>query len=164
MFDTMFSRDVQHTLDHFRRSVDQLFDSFYGPTFRSQSTPDRADQVSSVFSPVIESGWSEHELHLRCILPGVGERDVNVSVTGNQLTIEGERKAPEGWTKGAAPRLSYGRFQASLILPNGLDLNKVSCRMHDGVLDIAIPVAEQMKPRRIEVQSGPRAIEAQQSA
>lgn len=155
MFDTMFSRDVQQTLDHFRRSVDQLFRNFDSAQLSSSGEQGQTDVGSEiVFTPTIESGWGENDLHLRCILPGVRQSDVKVNVVGNQLRIEGERKAPESWTKGASPRLAYGRFQTALTLPQGLNLDNVSCRLQDGVLDISIPVAEQMKPRQIQIETG----------
>lgn len=156
MFDTMFARDVQQTLEHFRRSVDQLFHNFDSAQLASAGEQSQTDPASEIaFSPAIESGWGNSDLHLRCILPGIRQQDVTVNVVGNQLRIEGERKAPEHWTKGASsPRLAYGRFQTALTLPHGLDLDKVSCRLQDGVLDIAIPVAEQMKPRQVRIETG----------
>src|ERR1044072_1963736 len=93
MLSTLFTNDVRQTLDQFRRSVDQMFENFYGqatPT-GSASTGER----SWTFSPVVESGWNDHYLNLRAILPGVPENDVRVSVQINQLIIEGERKATE---------------------------------------------------------------------
>jgi HSP20 family protein len=153
MFDTTFARDIQQTLDHFRQSVDQLFGSSYGPGY-SQSRGVGAPQAGSekFFSPIIESGWSENEMCVRAVLPGVSEKDVRVSAQSNQLILEGERRAPANWTKGTFTQLAYGKFYAAITLPQGLNLDKVACRLHDGVLDISIPVAEHMKPRQIPVQ------------
>jgi HSP20 family protein len=156
MFDTLFARDVQQTLDHFRRSVDQLFTNVYGSSPRTSGTNASTGQNSSeyVFSPVIESGWTDHELCVRAILPGVSEKNVRVAVQGNQLLIEGERTAPENWTKAAYTQLPYGKFYAVTTLPQGVDLDKLTCRLHDGVLDISVPITEAMKPRQISIQSG----------
>jgi HSP20 family protein len=156
MFNTAFARDVQQTLDHFRRSVDQLFgSSFTGSGYNSESnSATMQPNTDRVFSPVVESGWNESEMYIRAVLPGVSEKNVNVSVRSNQLVIEGERKAPENWTKGAYTQLAYGRFQAGITLPQGLDLDHLSCKLHDGVLDILIPIAEQMKPRQIPINTG----------
>jgi HSP20 family protein len=151
MLNTAFSTDIRQTLDQFRRSVDQLFENFSGyPAERGAASQSEANQWT--FSPVIESGWDEHSLHLRTIVPGVRQGDVNVSLQGNQLVISGERKAPETFKKNAFTQLSYGKFWTSIALPNGLDVEKVSCELHDGVLDIQIPVAEAMKPKQIPVQ------------
>src|SRR5690348_13585366 len=103
MLSTMFSNDVRQTLDQFRRSVDQMFENYYGQTLTpgSKATGER----TWTFSPVLESGWNDHYLNLRAILPGVAENDVRVSVQNNQLIIEGERKTPEGFDKNAFTQL-----------------------------------------------------------
>ena len=138
MFDTVFARDVQHTLDHFRRSVDQLFNTFstYDSNLGNTQRPGVQSSTEAVFSPVIESGWNENDLYIRAIVPGVSEKDIRVTVQNNQLSIEGERKAPENWTKAVYTQLPYGKFNAALTLPSGLHLEKLNCRLHDGVLDI----------------------------
>jgi HSP20 family protein len=74
-------------------------------------------------------------------------------VQSNQLILEGERKAPEGWTSGAYPQIAYGKFYTSVPLPQNLKVDQVNCRLHDGVLDIHVPVAEGMKPRQIPIES-----------
>jgi HSP20 family protein len=152
MFDTVFARDVQQTLDHFRRSVDQLFNTLHSGENRTTGSSYQNSQ-EVVFSPVIESGWNEQELTVRAVVPGVPEKDLRVHLQGNRLVIEGERRAPENWTKASHTELAYGKFYASLALPQGLNLEKLSCRLHDGVLDITVPVAEQMKPRQIQIES-----------
>jgi HSP20 family protein len=151
MLSTVFSNDIRQTLDQFRRSVDHLFDNFYGyPTDRpAGASPERQEWS---FSPMLETAWDESALRLRAILPGVRQGDVNVALQGNQLVIDGERKAPEGFGKSGFTHLTYGRFSTSVALPNGLDVEKVRCELHDGVLDIWIPVAESMKPRQIPIQ------------
>src|SRR5436305_985494 len=145
MLNTVFANDIRQTLDHFRRSVDHLFDNSYGyPADRATSTPSETSEWT--FSPSLETGWDENVLHLRAILPGVRQDEVNVNLQGNQLVISGERKAPEGFKRNAYTQLAYGKFTTSVALPAGLDVEKVTCQMRDGILDLAIPVAESMKP------------------
>ena len=152
MLNTVFTNDIRQTLDQFRRSVDHLFDNFYAyPTDRA-ATPSERQEWS--FSPMLETAWDESTLRLRAILPGVQQGDVNVSLQGNQLVITGERKRPEGFDGRAFTHLTYGKFSTSVALPNGLDVEKVRCALRDGVLDIAIPVAESMKPRQIPIHVG----------
>jgi HSP20 family protein len=151
MFDTMFSRDIQQTLDHFRRMMDQAFSDSYVPSGSRNSTGESQEWT---FTPAVETGWSDDFLNLRVVLPGVAENDVNVQLQGNQLVIEGERKQPENFARnGGSTRLPYGKFYRSLDLPNGLDPNRIQCRLHDGVLDVQLPIAETMKPRRIPIQA-----------
>ena len=152
MLSTLFTNDVRQTLDQFRRSVDQMFENFYGQpaTGAANATGER----SWAFSPVMESGWSDNYLNLRAVLPGVSESDVQVTVHNNQLVIEGERKAPEGFDKNAFTQLAYGRFYTALSLPTGLDLDHVNCRLQNGILNIQVPILEASKPKQIRIQSG----------
>jgi HSP20 family protein len=152
MLSTMFANDVRQTLDHFRRTVDQLFENFYGAPIERAVTP--AEKREWTFSPVLESGWTDDALFLRAIVPGVTQNDIKVSIQNNQLVIEGERKAPEGWTKNMFTQLAYGKFYTAVTLPTGLDLDKLECRLHEGLLDIRVPVVESSKPRQIQIQTG----------
>jgi HSP20 family protein len=156
----MFTNELRHTLDHFRRTVDQMFDT----TWTNQQGNAGSQQTGAdwTFSPLLESAWNDQALHLRAILPGVLQNDLKVTLNSNQLVIEGERRRPEGWQDNAWTQLSYGKFRTSVTLPNGLEVENLSCRLHDGVLDIQIPVAEARKPRQIQIQTGeePKTISA----
>jgi len=154
MLNTQFTNDVRQTLDHFRRSVDQLFDNFY-PTPNYRALPEGQSRGQEyAFSPAVESFWTENELYLRTILPGVRSDDVKVSVQNNQLLIEGERKAPEKWGKNSWLQMPYGKFYTAVDLPGHLNFEKVQCSLHDGVLDVTVPIAESSKPRQIQIQTG----------
>ncbi len=147
--------DVRQSLDHFRRSVDQLFENFYGYPLETGRPSAIGAGSQWAFSPVLETSWSDSMLRMRAILPGVSQNDLKVSVRNNQLILEGERKSPEGFDKNNTfTQLSYGKFYTSLSLPAGLDLDKLNARLHDGILDIQIPVAEQMKPRQVQINTG----------
>jgi HSP20 family protein len=103
---------------------------------------------------VLETAWGDSNLNLRAILPGVAQQDLKVAVQNNQLILEGERKAPETFKNNAHAQLAYGKFYAAVTLPSGLNVDKLTCRLQDGIPDIQIPVSEQMKPRQIQIQSG----------
>jgi HSP20 family protein len=152
MLSTLFANDVRQTLDQFRRSVDQAFENFYGQSQPGASV--NTGERSLAFSPMVESGWNENSLSLRAILPGVSEKDVQVTVQNNQLLIEGERKAPAGFEKSAYTQLAYGKFHAVLTLPTGLDVEHVSCHLRNGILDIEIPIMEASKPKQIPIHIG----------
>jgi HSP20 family protein len=150
MLNTLFTNDVRQTLDQFRRSVDQMFDNFYGQS--TVSTP--VGEREWTFTPVVESGWTDNHLNLRVILPGVAENDVRVTVQNNQLVIEGERKVPGGFDKNSFTQLAYGKFYAAWNLPAGLDLEHVHCRLLHGILDIQVPILEASKPKQIQIRTG----------
>jgi HSP20 family protein len=152
MTSTFLAGDARQTLDHFRRSVDQLFENFYGmPAESGRSLPGSGQWT---FSPVVETAWGDSVLQLRAIVPGISQNDLKVSVQNNQLILEGERKQPETFKSHANTQLSYGRFYAAVTLPNGLNVDKLNARLQDGILDIQIPVSEQMKARQVQIQSG----------
>jgi len=152
MLSTMFTNDVRQTLDQFRRSVDQMFDNFYG--YNNQPAASAASgERGWTFTPIVEAGWNENYLNLRAILPGVSDRDVSVTVQNNQLVIDGERKAPEGFDKNGVTQLAYGKFYAAWTLPAGLDLEHVNCRLQNGILEIQVPILEASKPRQIQIKS-----------
>jgi len=153
MLSTVFTNDIRQTLDQFRRSVDHLFDNYYGYPSET-STTGSSERNAWTFSPALETAWDENTLRLRAILPGVRQGDVNVALHGNQLVLSGERKSPEGFERNGFTHLTYGKFSTTVALPNGLDVEKVKCELHDGVLDIMIPIAEAMKPRQIPIQAG----------
>jgi HSP20 family protein len=154
MMSSVLTGDVRQTLEQFQRSVDQMFQNFYGmPSETGRSAPSGTGSDLR-FSPVVESAWTDTSLTLRVILPGVTQNDVKVSVQNNQLIIEGERRAPDAFQRNAHTQLAYGRFYAAVTLPAGLDLNKLNCQLRDGILEIQVPVSEQMKPKQIQIQTG----------
>jgi HSP20 family protein len=153
MTSAFLAGDTRQTLDHFRRSVDQLFENFYGlPAESGRSMLQSGNQWT--FSPMIETAWGDSALQLRAILPGVSQQDLRVSVQNNQLIVEGERKAPESFKNNSHAQLAYGKLYAAVTLPIGLNVDKLNARLQDGILDIQIPVSEQMKPRQVQIQSG----------
>lgn len=152
MTSSLLTGDVRQTLDHFRRSVDQLFENFYGfPT--EIGRPGVSGGPLTTFTPAVETAWGDNSLHMRVILPAVQQDNLKVTVQNNQLVIEGERKSPDGFDKNAYTHLAYGKFYTAITLPAGLDLDKVNCKLRDGVLDIQIPMSEKMRPRQIQIQS-----------
>ena len=154
MISSVLAGDVRQTLDQFRRSVDQMFENFYGlPSETGRNAVSGAGSEWR-FSPAVESAWADTSLNLRAILPGVTQNELKVTVQNNQLIIDGERKAPDAFQRNAYTQLAYGRFHAAVTLPAGVDLDKMTARLRDGILDIQIPVAEQMKPKHIQIQTG----------
>lgn len=152
MLDRMIANEMGQTLENFRRTFDRFFEGNY-PATRHFETGNGSE---TFFTPATETGWTKDDLNLRVIVPGVRQDDVEVTVQGNQLFIRGERKAPEYTEKASAfySGLVYGRFERVLDLPNGLELNKMQVHLHDGILDIWIPKAAEMKPKKIQIGTG----------
>lgn len=124
MNSSLLAGDARQTLDHFRRSVDQLFENFYG--FPAESGRSVLQSGQWAFSPMIETVWEDSALHLRAIVPGIAQQDLKVSVQNNQLIIEGERKQPETFKGKGNTQLAYGKFYAAVSLPNNLNVDKLT--------------------------------------
>lgn len=138
-------------MEQFRRSMDRLLEQTFGPRWAAfEATPE------SAFTPPVETGWTDEYLNLRFILPAVTEKDFTVSIQGSQLRLRGERKPPENFGREDAVwhAIPYGKFERIVDLPNGLNLDAVEARLHDGVLDVRIPLAAEVRPRRIPIQAG----------
>jgi HSP20 family protein len=86
-------------------------------------------------------------------LPGVKPESIDIDVERNVLTVKAERPAPDGDTELLAAERPRGVFSRQLILGESLDTDKVTANYDSGVLTVTIPVAEQAKPRRIEITS-----------
>ncbi len=111
--------------------------------------------------PRIDVKTTGEDMVISAELPGLKEDDVDIEVTDGVLTIKGERKSEteksdEGWV---IRERSYGSFERSLVLPEGVDPQEVTADYADGVLEVRVPkAAEVLKPKshRIPLASGTR--------
>ena len=87
-------------------------------------------------------------------LPGIDADSIDMTVEQNVLTIHAERKPPAGDPERIVAERSYGTFSRQLFLGETLDVDNLSADYDAGVLTVTIPVAEQAKPRRIQVSGG----------
>lgn len=85
-------------------------------------------------------------------LPGLAPEELEVQVSGRQLTVSGTRRltAPEGFTLQHRERSEW-RFERTLALPDDVDPDKVQASLRDGVLEVSLPRVAEVQPRRIEV-------------
>ena len=106
-----------------------------------------------VWAPVIDVLEKEDKFVVKVELPGVKEEDVNVSVTGDTLTIEGKKEAEtEVKRKGYHyTESSYGSFSRSITMPSVVDISKIEANYDKGILEIALPKAPEVKPKKIAV-------------
>ena len=93
---------------------------------------------------------------VRMDLPGVNPEEVEVSVAQNAVVVNGKRTLPRSseeirWLRRGT---FYGEFTNRIALGDGLELDKVSARYDNGVLELTIPVAESIQPKRIEIEVG----------
>ena len=84
-------------------------------------------------------------------LPGVARESINLDVERNVLTVKAERIARNGDWEMLASERPRGTFTRQLVLGDNLDLGRIEASYDQGVLRLRVPVAEQAKPRRIEI-------------
>jgi HSP20 family protein len=126
--------------DELRREVDRLFFDFE----REKAEPATAPALS-----VEDRG---NALFLRAELPGMSEKDLELTVTGNALTLKGERKVepPAGHTTHRSERSSY-RFARTFELGTKVDPDKVEAALTNGILTVTLPKAADARPKQIQV-------------
>ena len=88
-------------------------------------------------------------------LPGVAPESIDLDVERNVLTVRAERVARNGDWEMLASERPRGVFSRQLVLGDNLDLDRIEAGYDAGVLRLSIPVAEQAKPRKIEVSAAP---------
>jgi len=89
-------------------------------------------------------------------VPGIKESDITINLTGNRLTVSGKRdeeKRQENETFFSYER-SYGSFTRAFTLPEGVDAEKVSANLKEGVLSIAVPKTPEAQPKRVSIKTG----------
>jgi HSP20 family protein len=99
--------------------------------------------------------WREGDVFvLEFDLPGVAKESIDLDVERNVLTVKAERVAGNGDWEMLASERPRGLFSRQLVLGDNLDLEHIEAAYHDGVLRLRVPVAEQAKPRKIEIKIG----------
>lgn len=93
-------------------------------------------------------------LVLKAEVPGLSEQDIEVTVTGDTVTVRGERKAdtPEGYAVYRQERGAF-KFAQSYVLPTKVDADKAQATVKNGVLELVLPKAAEAQPKRISVKS-----------
>jgi len=129
-----------------QQEVNRIFDGFFG-------RPTTVAAAERMWMPLADMYETKDDLHVSVELPGVREKEVNVSIVGDVLTVKGERKWHREEEEGAFHRLErvYGKFERSIPLPVRVQADKVKASYRDGVLDITLPKAEEVKPREIKI-------------
>jgi HSP20 family protein len=116
-----------------------------------------AGEEFGFFAPPIEVREEEGNLVVSADLPGLRKEDLRVACTSQGLYIEGERKREHEESRGGFRRSEryYGRFQRTIPLPEGADVDKAKAQFKDGVLEVRVPLPkqEQRKAREIPIQT-----------
>lgn len=129
--------------------LDQIFDSFFGSTWPVTGREPFA------WAPQVDVEETQDAVKFHADLPGLSKKDITISVENHHLTIQGERKSEAAEKQSNFHRLerAYGSFYRSFLLPESVLSDRVEASYKDGVLEITVPKAEEVKPREIEIKS-----------
>jgi HSP20 family protein len=137
----------------FRRLSEDMDRLFFGSGGQGLGT---LSGFGARFLPHVDVSERDGKLLINADLPGVRLEDFRVEVEDQTLVLEGERKNQQEDTRGGVRRLerTYGSFRRVIPLPPGANVEAAQARFDNGVLEITIPLQQEARARRLEVQSG----------
>jgi HSP20 family protein len=137
-------KDIMILRDRMNRLFEDLVTS---PRFED------SELMQSTWSPAVDIYETENELVLTAELPGIDEKDVEIKVEDNTLSIKGERKFEKETKEENYHRIerAYGSFFRSFSLPNYVDQEKISAEFENGLLKIHMPKKAEVKPRKVKI-------------
>jgi HSP20 family protein len=144
-FGTLMERDPFRDI---QSEMNRLFDSFLG---RPATTATGAG--SRIWMPVIDMYETNDDLVLNFELPGVPEKDISLSITGDVLTVKGERLFNQRLNDDNYFHMerAYGKFERSIRLPMPVQAGRVRATYRDGMLEVSLPKAEEVRPQEIKI-------------
>jgi len=130
-------------------STTRLFEEFFSDFPFSGSLFEGGDR----WTPSVDIMEKEGNLILRAELPGLSEKQIELKLERNTLTLKGERKMENEDKKGTYHRVEscYGSFTRSFRLPDTVDTDKIHADYKNGILTVTIPQKSEVKPREIPV-------------
>mgnify|MGYP006279013747 CR=1 FL=1 len=144
MFRRRYTPSIWREMERMQREMNRLFSDYSRSTYRAAPS-----------YPALNLWADEDSVIVRAELPGVNPDDLDVSVDNGDLTLSGSRtrdELPEGATYHRQER-NYGRFTRTIHLPYKIEAEEVDATMHNGVLTLTLPRAEEDKPKRIKIKT-----------
>jgi HSP20 family protein len=151
--------DPFRELHSLQNRMSRLFEEQYGGR-------DEALTTSGAFVPPVDIYEDQHGIQLKLEVPGIDQKDLNINVENNILTVSGERKFEQEQKEENFHRIErrYGSFIRSFTLPNTVDTEKITADYNNGVLSIRLVKREEAKPKQIKVNIGQPSIEGKKDA
>jgi HSP20 family protein len=142
-------RELSNLQDRLNR-MNRLFRESFG-----SESPEEALTTASL-APPVDIYEDEHTVTLKMEVPGIDEKDIDVRIEGNTLTVHGERKLEKDEKEENYRRIErqYGSFRRSFTLPNSVDPTQVSAHYDKGVLKVNLAKRAEAKPKQIKVNVG----------
>lgn len=152
---TRKAREEENPLLALHREMNQLFDDFFGSLEtdlawpRGKTLRNRAD----AWSLNVDVSENEHEVRIVADVPGMEEKDIDVELSDNLLTIKGEKREERDEKEADyhVVERSYGSFQRSIPLPSGMEPDKAKAKFKNGVLTITVPKSPEAKVSRKQI-------------
>lgn len=144
-------------LTSLQERMNRIFDEFLTNTGASNE----GLQLSS-YAPATDIFEDDEHLNLTLEVPGVAEKDINITLEGNTLTVTGERKFKNEDKREKFHRVErfYGTFSRSFALPNTVDPNSIQASYENGVLQLQMAKRAEAKPKQIKVSVGQKQLSA----
>lgn len=130
-----------------REKMNRLFEE----AFTSQG--EEKNLMAGTWTPSVDIYETENELVLTAEVPGINEKDIEIKIEDNTLTLQGERKFEKETKEENYHRVerSYGSFYRSFTLPNYIDQDKIQAEHENGILKITMPKRAELKPKKVKV-------------
>lgn len=111
------------------------------------------DMISSTWAPSVDIYETENAIIMNAEVPGIDEKDIEIKIEDNTLTINGERKLEKETSEENYHRIerSYGSFYRSFTIPRQIDQDKINAEHDNGVLRITMPKKPESKPKTVKV-------------
>ena len=121
--------------------------------FEGKVSHNAENSTLTAWAPSVDVYETENELVIKADLPEVAEKDLDVRVENNMLTIRGERKFEQSVKEENYLRMerSYGSFGRSFSLPNTVDAQAIKAQYTDGVLTVTLPMRAESKPKQVKI-------------
>ena len=130
--------------------------------FLNKSTSTEEPTAHLIFAvPPIEA-WVDNEkqeYHLSIAVPGIDPKEVQLNLHGNNLTVTGEHKSSEEKKEAdyLQQEFSYDRFARTIVLPEGVEADKLTAEYKNGVLEVSAPLSASALPKKIEIKTSGKA-------
>jgi HSP20 family protein len=147
---TQWRREFAAPLHALQNELNRLFEEYWNPRMGAGQRP--TDLEPAAWTPVLDVIETPSEVVILAELPGVDPATIDLSVTGNVLSLRGEKKSPEiPEGSGSVRERVFGCFHRQVSLPGEVNFEGVQAEARDGVLRVRLPKQEEAKRRTIPI-------------